>query len=91
MIFARPIPLSIWMILSQSIHCNSSSENWPRQVNFTQFDLQNILKLGRIQLGEEPWSVDPVPLVKVMQEERAWSSQRLAIKSAAQIKNSANW
>ena len=74
------------MIPSQSIHCSSSSENRPPQVNFTHLDLQNILKLGRIQLGEEPWSVDPIPLVKVMQEERAYPLSALPSNQQAQIK-----
>ena len=56
------------------------------QVNFTHLDLQNILKLGRIQLGEEPWSVDPIPLVKVMQEERAYPLSALPSNQQAQIK-----
>ena len=55
------------------------------QVAFDERELQNILKLARIQVGEEPWTTDPISLHQEMHEGCPYPITALPINQQEQI------
>ena len=55
------------------------------QADFNHLDLQKIVKMAQIQIGEEPWSTDPIPLQLEMHEGRSYPITALPPDQQEQI------